>query len=138
MVDTSIVPIGYLNGVYGNTNSALKGMATVSISFAKEIDVSELTSLKVKMYISSFTSKPLKKDYIRLYSADASTTLKSETFANLGGVYDEWCEIDILPLLKETTLIENNVLKEFVMTYQYYTNDTTTVCYYDSLTFSYQ
>ena len=138
MVDTSIVPIGYLNGVYGNTNSALKGMATVSISFAKEIDVSELTSLKVKMYISSFTSKPLKKDYIRLYGADASTTLKSETFANLGGVYDEWCEIDILPLLKETTLIENNVLKEFVITYQYYTNDTTTVCYYDSLTFSYQ
>ena len=137
ITNTSNVPVGYSNGVYGNTNSNLKGMATVSVTFAEEIDTSELTSLKVKMYVSSFSPKPLRKDYIRIYNEEGSEILKSETFANLGGVYDEWCEIDILPLLRETTLIENNSLSGFVMTYQYYTNDTTTVCYYDSLTLSY-
>ena len=133
ITDTSLVPQGYSEGVYVKTNSALDGMASAHITFADGIDVSQLESLKLRMYVTSYTPKALRKDYIRIYDENGSTILKSETFANLGGSYDEWCEVDILPLIREAGTIENDILSELMFTYQYYTNDATVRCYYDSL-----
>ena len=59
------------------------------------------------------------------------------TFESLGGVYDELCEIDIWPLIKNISLLTDNTLTKIIMAYRFYTSDTNISCDYDSLIFGY-
>ena len=136
--DTSTVPDGYSAGVYGNTNNGASGMASFSATFTDGIDVSKIVSLKVRMYVTSYTPTSGKTPLIRILTGEEMDTLVSEsTFESLGGVYDAWCEIDIWPLIKNTAAINDNILERIVMTYRYYTSDTTAKCYYDSIILGY-
>ena len=132
--DTSVVPVGYTDRVYGRTNCGTDGYATFSAKFTDGIDTSNIVSLKVRMYVTSYTPTSGKKPLVRILSGTAiGTAVSAPTFESLGGVYDEWCEIDIWPLIKDTSLISDNTLTKFIMAFRFYTSDTTAKCYYDSL-----
>lgn len=136
--DTSNVPEGFTGGVYGRANKNSNGYATFSAIFANSINTEKLVSLKVRMYVDSYIPISGKTPLVRILPESASSSMVSEvSFEEIGGVYDQWCGVDILPLLNESGLVKDNILTGFIMTYQYYTNDTAVECYFDSLILGY-
>ena len=73
--------------------------------------------MKIKLMVVS--DKKMPKGNVRIYDDTNNKIYGDKNFdSDLSGVYGEWIEIDLLPLLKESvamtdTLTKNGVLKNF-------------------------
>lgn len=132
--DTSSVPEGFTGSVYGNTNNSSEGMSTISVKFNTPIETESLYALKLRMYVTPYTPTDGKKPVIRTFTGILYDTLQIQrTFADEGGEFGKWVEIDILPMLLGTELEIDGKIEGFIFTYRFYTADTQATCYYDSV-----
>ncbi|MCQ2449519.1 MAG: dockerin type I domain-containing protein [Clostridia bacterium] len=145
MADPTKAPAGYTGDVYARNNSSSSGMATVAVDFGHTLDLSKVSALKLRMYVPSHAITSGKKALFRIFSDEVYDSIQFEgSFTTVGGVYDNWVEIDLLPLLRSRTgagswanMIAANTLPRFLVTYRFYSADTTAMCYYDSITVEY-
>lgn len=136
--DTSSVPSGFTGGVYKGTNCGSDGYATVRINFNEPIDVSAVGAIKIRMYVTNYTNTSGKSTLIRIFQNQTyNSMVVNADFNGKGGKYGEWVEIDILPMISSTSLIQNNELNELYFSIRFYTADTTATCYYDSIILDY-
>ncbi len=131
LADTSAVPEGFADGVYGGGKT--KAYASVPVDFAKPIDLSKVTSIKVRMYVNG---TDISSDKLRILSGDNTTagTYEELAFATYGAS-QTWCEIDITDILNNTKLAnakdENGYLDRFIIAHRIYGNST--ILYFDSI-----
>lgn len=116
VTDFSSVPDGYEGGVYSGSGSYL---ICIGIGFDKEYKLEDLVEMKIRLMVASDTK--LSKGNVRIYDDTNNSIYADKNFDNdLSGVYNEWMEIDLLPLLKESvamtdTLTANGALKKFTL-----------------------
>ena len=117
VTDLSSVPSGYDGGVYYKTNDYL---VCIGIGFNdREYNLDDLREIKIRLMVVSNTKLP--KGNVRIYDDTNNAIYADKNFDNdLSGAYNEWIEIDLLPLLKASaamtdTLTENGVLKNFTL-----------------------
>lgn len=115
VTDLSSVPSGYDGGVYSKTDGYL---VCIGIGFNdRDYNLDDLREMKIRLMVVSNTKLP--KGNVRIYDDTNNAIYADKNFDNdLSGVYNEWIEIDLLPLLKASaamtdTLTENGVLKNF-------------------------
>lgn len=115
VTDLSSVPSGYDGGVYYKTDGYL---VCIGIGFNdRDYNLDDLREMKIRLMVVSNTKLP--KGNVRIYDDTNNAIYADKNFDNdLSGVYNEWIEIDLLPLLKASaamtdTLTENGVLKNF-------------------------
>ncbi len=90
--------------------------------------------MKLRMYVTSYTSTAGKSPVIRTFTGVLYDSLQMQrTFKEQGGANGKWVEVDILPMILGTALEKDGKIESFVFTYRYYTADTTASCYYDSV-----
>ena len=130
LTDTSSVPTGFTGGVYGGGNT--KDYASVPVDFAKPIDLSKVTSIKVRMYINGPSPSTDKLRILSEDSTDDKATYDELLYATYGSA-QTWCDIDITGILKSGKLAkdENGYLDRFILAYRIYGD--TTICYFDSI-----
>ncbi len=133
VTDLSSVPGGYDGDVYSKSSDYL---VCIGIGLGdKEYSLDDLIELKIKLMVVS--DKKMSKGNVRIYDDTNNKIYGDKNFdSDLSGVYGEWIEIDLLPLLKESvamkdTLTENGVLKNFSLVIR--TGVDATV-YFDQLT----
>ncbi|MBQ1210305.1 MAG: hypothetical protein IIX68_00695, partial [Clostridia bacterium] len=129
--DTASVPAGFTGGVYAGGDTAY---GAVAIDFAAPLDLSKITSFKIRLYVPSYSysSAPV----VRLFNeASTSGGYTSNAFvADRGGNFDRWCEIELLDLLQSNTIRKdvNGHLDSFIFTIRCYASSGF-VCYFDSV-----
>lgn len=129
------VPEGYTDSVAGGGNP---NYSAVAINFEDLIDLSKVTSFKVRMYVPeySYSSAPA----IRLLNvADTSQGYIGSAFVSeLGGSFGAWSDIELLDLLNHATINKNSdgYLDTFILTLRCYASSAVT-CYFDSVTITY-
>ena len=129
--DTSSVPAGFTGSVYSYTTN---NFGCVGVKFPQDVNADSLRSVFVKMYVSKYTITAGKAPLLRIYNATDNTILCGLEYESLGGVYDKWVTIDILPMLKSSAgIIENGKLAPFTLLYRFY-GDTAGTVYFDSVT----
>ena len=133
VTDLSSVPSGYDGGVYSKTDGYL---VCIGIGFNdREYNLDDLREMKIRLMVVSNTKLP--KGNVRIYDDTNNAIYADKNFDNdLSGVYNEWIEIDLLPLLKASaamtdTLTENGVLKNFSLVIRTGVNAT---IYFDNVT----
>lgn len=127
------MPGGYNGDVYSKSSNNL---VCIGICLGdKEYNLDDLLEMKIKLMVVS--DKKMPKGNVRIYDDTNNKIYGDKNFdSDFSGVYDEWIEIDLLPLLKESvamtdTLTENGVLKNFSLVIR--TGVDATV-YFDQLT----
>lgn len=133
VTDLSSVPSGYDGGVYYKTNDYL---VCIGIGLGdKSYNFDDLREMKIRLMVVSNTK--LSKGNVRIYDDTNNAIYADKNFDNdLSGAYNEWIEIDLLPLLKASaamtdTLTENGVLKNFSLVIRTGVNAT---IYFDNVT----
>ena len=133
VTDLSSVPSGYDGGVYYKTDGYL---VCIGIGFNdRDYNLDDLREMKIRLMVVSNTKLP--KGNVRIYDDTNNAIYADKNFDNdLSGVYNEWIEIDLLPLLKASaamtdTLTENGVLKNFSLVIRTGVNAT---IYFDNVT----
>lgn len=88
----------------------------------------------MRMYISEYSITSGKDPLLRIYNATTNSILSGASFVGLGGKYNEWISIDILPLLKSAVgILDGESLAAFTLLYRFYGVIEGTI-YFDSLT----
>lgn len=133
VTDLSSVPSGYDGGVYYKTDGYL---VCIGIGFNdRDYNLDDLREMKIRLMVVSNTK--LSKGNVRIYDDTNNAIYADKNFDNdLSGAYNEWIEIDLLPLLKASaamtdTLTENGVLKNFSLVIRTGVNAT---IYFDNVT----
>ncbi len=131
ITDKSGVPNGYTGGVYGKTDGYL---VSVGVGLKDAYNLEDLLSVKIRVRV--VCEGKLTKGQIRIYNDSENTFNGGKAEDNVGNhpeVYEEWTEIDILPILLESKdlISANDKLEKFVLVVR--TGATATV-YFDSLT----
>ena len=131
LTDTSGVPEGFTDGVYGGGGTQY---ASVPVNFDKPIDLSKVTSIKVRMYVTEYTLSGTPK--LRILSQDntSSGTYTETAYTDAGITFGQWCEVDITEELNSSNIAkdENGYLDRFILAYRVYGSTTPTV-YYDHI-----
>ena len=127
ITDASAVPEGFTDSVYGGGSYEY---ASVPVCFNDTIDLSKVTSIKVRMYVTSYTATDTPN--LRVCSEDSTNngTYEKITDDAAGITHGQWCEVDITDALNSIAKDENGYLTRFVLAYRFYSTDTQT-CYYD-------
>ncbi|MBP3936169.1 MAG: tyrosine-protein phosphatase [Clostridia bacterium] len=128
---TEGVPAGSTGAVMSGTHSTY---VSVGVDFEKPINTAKITSIKVRMYVASYTTSGTPQ--LRILSTAESTSqagwLGQAYVAGWGGAFDQWCEIDITDVVKNTvTKDADGYLDRFVIAYRVYGTNATV--YYDSI-----
>lgn len=114
VADFSSVPKGYTGGLYFGSSDYL---ICIGIGFDKQFKLDDLVEMKIRLMVVSDAKLP--KGNVRIYDDTNNSIYADKNFdKDLSGSYNEWIEIDLLPLIKESvkmtdTLTENGVLKNF-------------------------
>ena len=114
VTDFTSVPSGYTGGLYSGSGDYL---ICIGIGFDKQIKLDDLVEMKIRLMVVSDTK--MSKGNVRIYDDTNNSIYSDKNFdKDLSGSYNEWVEIDLLPMLKESvkmtdTLTENGVLKNF-------------------------
>lgn len=133
--DTTSVPAGFTDGVYGGGNSAY---ASVPIAFSAPIDLSKVKSVKVRMYIPEYSASA--NSQFRLLtneSTDLGISFASASYTELGGTFGQWSDVDITALLKSASTVKDSegYLGRFIIGFR---TRAAVTCYFDSITISYK
>lgn len=132
LADTGEVPEGFIDNVYGGGSGTY---ASVPIDFAKPIDLSKVTSIKVRMYITEYTLSGTPK--LRILSEDSTNDSNSyveTTYTDAGITFGQWCEVDLTDELNNSKIRkdENGYLDRFIIAYRVYGSTAPTV-YFDHI-----
>lgn len=135
ITDTSSVPVGFADGVYGGGNG---NYASVPVAFSAPIDLSKIKSVKVRMYVPEYSASA--NSQFRLLtneSTDLGIPFASGSYTELGGTFGQWSDVDITALLKSASTVKDaeGYLGRFIIGYR--TREAIT-CYFDSITISYK
>lgn len=124
--DTSQVPSGFSDGVY---TASHKIYSSTWVQFNGKLDLSKITSLRVRMYISSYTLESGKTPAFRIFGSNASYVQQLHD-----GTYDQWFELELLSLLQNDSVSKNGdgTLSKFLLALRAYGTTDPTV-YYDSI-----
>ncbi len=97
--------------MYSATNDYL---VSVGIGFADEYDLDKLVSVKLRLCI---VGSAMTKGNVRIYDDGVNAIRADKKYSELSGTYNEWTEIDLLPLLKEakSSVVKNGKLQKFVL-----------------------
>ena len=127
VADTSSVPTGFTDGVYKASHTIY---ASTWVDFHGTVDLSKVTSIKVRMYIASYTLESGKAPSFRIFG-----TSNTYVQQNHDGTYDQWFELELLDLLKNNSVTKNSdgSIEKFLLAYRVYGTTAATV-YYDSVT----
>ena len=127
--DTNSVPEGFTGSVYGVTSSEYAG---VPVCFDKAIDLSKVTSIKLRMYVADYTPDTGKTPQLRILSQNntGSSDYTQTDYDDAGITFGQWCEVDITEELKSGTITtdDNGHLGRFIIGYRIYGS---TTCYFD-------
>ena len=109
--NASSLPEGYEGGVYSATNDYL---VSVGIGFADEYDPEKFVSVKLRLRI---VGSEMPKGNVRIYDDSENAIRADKNYSELSGVYNEWVEIDLLPLIKEakSSVVKDGKLQKFVL-----------------------
>ena len=126
VTDTSSVPTGFSDGVYQSSNTIY---ASTWVDFHGKVDLSKVTSIKVRMYITSYTLESGKTPQFRVFGTGTSYAAQSHD-----GTYDQWFELELLDLLKNDSVTKNSdgSIEKFLLVYRVYGTTKPTI-YYDSI-----
>ena len=88
---------------------------SVGIGFADDYDIDKLESVKIRLCIQGDGTMP--KGNVRIYDDDTNAIRADEKYGSLSGVYNEWVEIDLLPLIKTAReyIEKDGKLQKFVL-----------------------
>ena len=136
---TTSAPDGYTGSVMVGSGSTY---VAVGVNFPLAIDTSKIASVKVRMYVASYSISGSSTPQLRVISATESTgdaPYSSNAFiSELGGAFDQWVELDITDGVKNKAAKDSDgFLDRFVVAYRAYGASDATV-YFDSITFSYE
>lgn len=95
MDDKSSLPEGYEGEVYSQKSNYL---VSIGVGFDANYKIEDLVSVKLRLCVQSDT--PLSKGNFRLYDDKENAIRAADKFSTLSGVYNEWINIDLLPLVK--------------------------------------
>ena len=126
--DTSDVPETFTKCLYGGGSSHY---ASVPVDFGKPIDLSKVTSVKVRMYIPTYSNSG--SSVFRILtneSTSSGVSYEEADYTDIGGTFGEWSEIDITEMLKSTKTVkdEEGYLGRFILAFR--TREAIT-CYFD-------
>lgn len=126
VTDTSSVPEGFTDGVYQSSHASY---AATWVDFHGTVDLSKVTSIKIRMYITSYTLESGKTPQFRLFGTGTSYATQ-----NHDGTYDQWFELELLDLLKNDSVTKNSdgSIEKFLLAYRVYGTTRPTI-YYDSI-----
>ena len=116
-------PAGYQDSVYAVKN----GVYCASwIKFNGKLDLSKITSIKARIYIESYTATGSAN--FRVFGKGDATYVSQ----NHNGPYDQWFELDLLNILKDSQVIKNGdgTIDKFLLSFRTYG---TTTIYFDSI-----
>ena len=136
LVNDGSAPSGFTDAVMSGTGAAY---VSVGVDFAKPIDTSKVTAIKVRMYVPTYTLTGTPQ--LRILSHHENTNQagwEGKAFvAGFGGAFDRWCELDITAIVKNTILKDaDGYLDYFAIGYRTYGNNA--VVYYDSISITYE
>ena len=127
--DTSGVSGEFEDGVYKGSNASYVATA---VGFKNPLDLSKVTSVKVRMYVPTYTTTG--DPELRIFNTEMTKFIATENAPTMGA----WCEIELLDVLDETTITKNadNYLERFVIGYRVKASTAQTI-YYDSIIIEY-
>lgn len=108
----SLLPTGYGGVVFSRKSD---NFVSVGIGFADDYDIDKLESVKIRLCIQGDGTMP--KGNVRIYDDDTNAIRADEKYGSLSGVYNEWVEIDLLPLIKTAReyIEKDGKLQKFVL-----------------------
>lgn len=107
--DKTSLPDGYEGEVCSKNSDYL---VSVGVGFNTEYKVEDLISVKVRLCVQS--DSVMSKGNFRLYDDKENAIRVDDNFTKLSGVYNEWVEIDLLPLIKSYKgFTVNGILQKF-------------------------
>lgn len=137
VTDFSNVPSGYSGGVYSDKNRSSSHFSAIGIKFPKDVNLTKVLSLKLRMYVDSYTPISGKEGRVHLYGDKANTVLRDVNYQANGGKFGEWFDFDILPFITQNTqLSDGNKLLPFTFAYKFNTLGTPAI-YFDCLSVEY-
>ncbi len=86
---------GYEDEVYSQKSNYL---VSIGVGFDANYKIEDLVSVKLRLCVQSDT--PLSKGNFRLYDDKENAIRADDKFSTLSVVYNEWLDIDLLPLVK--------------------------------------
>lgn len=136
---TTSAPDGYTGSVMVGSGASYVG---VGVDFPLAIDTAKISSVKVRMYVASYTISGASTPQLRVISDTENTSnapYSSNAFiSELGGAFDQWVELDITNGVKNKAQKDaDGYLDRFVVAYRAYGAENATV-YFDSITFAYE
>ncbi len=134
LADTSSVPEGFTDSVYGGGTSHY---ASVPVDFYVPIDLSKVTAVKVRMYVPTYaTSGNSEFRLLTNESTSSGVSWEKASYESLGGTFGAWSDVDITALLKSNATVkdENGYLGRFILAFRAKGEAT---CYFDSISITY-
>ena len=122
--DTSAVPSGFAGGVYSVTDSSY----TASwVDFNGYIDLSKVTSLRIRIYVPTYTVNEGATAKIRVFGTGGQYV--EEVYAS---GHDQWVEVELLNILKNSKIDKrtDGKLDKFLFSIRTYGNAT---AYFDKI-----
>lgn len=126
----AVVPEGS-DGASGAVSAqASNYLVSVGVKFDTDIPYERLSSFRVRMRVTENT-KHSRDPLFRLYNDRNNQILTGNNYTSVGGVFGEWCEIEIIDLLKSANLVKNGTVQPFSIVYRCY--DAEALIEFDSL-----
>ena len=127
LTDTGDLPEGFAGGVYGVSHGAY---VATWVDLNGLIDLSKVTSIKMRMYVPSYTLESGKSTLLRIFGT--SDSYVETAFTSVGGAYDQWVEIELLDILNDSKVAKraDGKIKKFLFAIRTYGSAT---AYFDKL-----
>ncbi|MBQ2940072.1 MAG: tyrosine-protein phosphatase [Clostridia bacterium] len=127
LTDTGDLPEGFAGGVYGVSHGAY---VATWVDLNGLIDLSKVTSIKMRMYVPSYTLESGKSTLLRTFGTSESYV--ETAFTSVGGAYDQWVEIELLDILNDSKVAKraDGKIKKFLFAIRTYGSATV---YFDKL-----
>lgn len=130
-IATTDIPEGASGVVYAHKSS---NFAAVGIQFEQSLNIDKVYKFIARVYVSEYTIKAGKTPVFRIYDNTTNTIRSESTFEELGGKVGEWCELDILSLIKSAqNVTDGEELNPFTLVYRFY-GESVGIIYFDSIT----
>ena len=123
---TDGIPSGYQDSVYAINNDVY---CATWVSFGGKLDLSKITSIRARIYITPYTLLQDKTPSFRIFGTGNTYIQQLHD-----GTYGSWFELELLDLLKSGEVVKNSdgSISKFLLSYRAYGAEATTM-YFDSI-----
>lgn len=126
----AVVPEGSDGAAGAVSAQASNYLVSVGVKLPADVPYESISSFRVRMRVTEST-KHSRDPLFRLYDDRNNTIRTGNGYTSVGGVFGEWCEIEIVDLLKSGSLVKNGTVQPFSIVYRCY--DADAVIEFDSL-----